>query len=182
MSPLMRIASFCPVLICGMTADQSAFPSSAAAAHGCVAVLSLWSPSHGTHRPWPISFIHSTTPTGPDVDPTQLCSSLCHPHIATIQAIFRMRACVCLRLQHCNGGCVFPMVVRGGPGGIAQAAAVFLIQQATLAADFLHRFDKYLHALSPQSLRVHWNATGVPILKIISVPLPAPVRACPRWL
>lgn len=115
-------------------------------------------------------------------DPRRRCSSLCHPHIATLQAIFRTNAAVCLRLQHCNGGCVFPMVVRGGPGGIAQAAAVFLVQQAALAVDFLHCFGKYLHALSPQSLHVHWNSSGVPILKIISVPLPAPVRACPRWV
>lgn len=76
---------------------------------------------------------------------------------------------------------MFEVVARGrgggGRGGLPLAAAVFLVQQAVLAVEFLHLSEKFLHPLSPQALRVDWNAQSVPILKVIAVPFPPMVSA-----
>eukprot|EP00892_Ulva_mutabilis_P008250 jgi/Ulvmu1/5798/UM025_0053.1 len=96
-----------------------------------------------------------------------LYSSLVHPHLVQLLSTFRTRSLVCLRLQHCNGGCLFVMARRGGAAGLPLAAAIFLIQQLILATEFLHLFQRHLSWLNPQNILINWNSRGIPIVKVL---------------
>lgn len=110
-----------------------------------------------------------------------LCSAMLHPHVVRMQSILRTPSFVCLKLEHCNGGCLFTMIRQSGQGGLPLPAANFLMQQVTLATTYLHRFDRYLSSLTPHNLLAHWNDRGIPLVKLIPFSFPdsvRPSRAC----
>lgn len=105
-----------------------------------------------------------------------------HPHVAAPEDFTCIGQHLCFFVSSANGGALFDMVRRGGPGGLPACAALYLTQQLATTAEFLHSSGLYLHELSPAALQVRWAGGGLPLAVVETFQLPCEAIAAVRRL
>eukprot|EP00892_Ulva_mutabilis_P008256 jgi/Ulvmu1/5802/UM025_0057.1 len=97
---------------------------------------------------------------------------VCHPHVLAPRTVLNDGRFISIVTDEPNGGGLYPMVRRGGDGGLAAPGARFMTQQLAVTADYLHGQGLFLHQLSPSALMVKWGDRSLPVVMVRTYQLP----------